>query len=97
MTYKTVIKTNHHERLFSYAYEVPESVLKSDFDYLEDGEGTFFKYKGWWYSLDQFTATSGPDDEWDGYHADSYFSGVCIKVSDDCETYKVGTYFSVSV
>lgn len=29
---------------------------------------------------------------WDGYHSDSYFSGIVIKLSPDGEQYQVGTY-----
>lgn len=31
---------------------------------------------------------------WHGYHGDSYFSGVLIRLSDDGERYQVATYFS---
>ena len=92
------ITTNTHERFFSYRYEVPEEILKGQFDY-QDPEEThdgFFKFKGYWYHLDQFMRIdkNAPDgfQKWDGYHADSFYSGVLIKISDDLETYKVATY-----
>lgn len=31
---------------------------------------------------------------WDGYHGDSYFSGIVIKLSPDGEQYQVGKYIT---
>ena len=92
------ITTNNHERLFSYRYDVPEKILQEQFDYQdpEETQDGFFKFKGYWYHLDQFMRIdqNAPDDfqKWDGYRADSFYSGVLIKCSDDLETYKVATY-----
>ena len=63
----------------------------------EDGWTTpFFRYKGVVYSLDQFVTVlpESPFSGWDGYHADSYFSGVLIRVSDDGESFQVATFIS---
>ena len=79
------------------SHEVPPSVLDREFDYLspEDRESAlFFKYKGYYYSLDQFTRTkdkSMKDKGWDGYHSDSFFSGILISLSEDNKV-KVATY-----
>ena len=98
MTMTLTIRTNKHERQFQYRNEVPEKVLKSEFDWLgeEDGFDGFIHYRGCWYHLSQFMRLgegSGMDG-WDGYSGDSYFSGVLIKLSDDGETYQIATYFS---
>ena len=93
------IKTNHHERQFVYRYDVPQDILERWFDY-QDPEETidgFFEYRGHWYHVDQFMRLRHPSPEmgeWDGYAADGFASGVVIKISDDGETFKVGTYFS---
>ena len=81
-----------------FDYQDPEETL--------DG---FFQYRGTWYHLDQFMriepmspgdphALRPGDDSplkgWHGYHGDSYFSGVLIRLSDDGERYQIATYFS---
>lgn len=90
------IKTNKHWRSFKSRHEVPAKILKSEFDWLnpddygwDDG---FIHYRGWWYHLSQFERS--PSKEWDGAHPDSCFSGILIKLSDDGESYRIGTYFS---
>lgn len=102
---KLQIITNNQWRPFKYRYEVPEKVLKSEFDY-QDGEEVFdgfFCYRGTWYHLDQFTAhrapwgcipADSPLAAWHAHLSDSFFSGVVIRVTDDGEMYQVGTYFS---
>jgi hypothetical protein len=67
----------------------------------------YFCYRGTWYHVGQFMTFHGVawiqsadphasyevhSDQWGGYHGDSYFSGVLIKLSEDCETYRVATY-----
>ena len=69
----------------------------------------FFRYRGVIYDPSEFMAVPSPlngwalehDDsadpefsKWQGYQSDSYFSGVVIRYSDDCERYQVGTYMS---
>ena len=94
------IITNNHERQFKYGYEVPESV-KADFDHLSDDEmmDGWIQYRSVWYHLSDFMHISVPSDNmfftgWHGYSSDSFFSGVLIKISDDGETYQIGTYLS---
>jgi hypothetical protein len=92
------IKTNNQWRDLVYRTDVPRHIRETEFDY-HDAEETFdgfFCYRGHWYHLDQFmTILNNPDlAGWDGYASDSYFSGVVIKLSKDCEQIKVGTYFS---
>lgn len=84
--------TNHHWRQFRYRYEVPPEVLADQFDYQDADESTdgFFQYRGSWYHLDDFqVCNAGELQEWDGFAPDSYFSGVAIRLSDDCEEYQV--------
>ncbi len=92
------IRTDNKWHQFKYRYEVPESVLRDQFDYQdpEDVQDGYFQYRGYWYHMDMFERAprSLVDEGWDGYHGDSYFSGVVIKVSRDGEEYKIGTYFS---
>jgi hypothetical protein len=68
-------------------------------DYL-DG---FICYRGTWYHTEDFMSLHNkvhcpnPPDfmkGWDGYHSDSFFSGVLIKLSDDGECYQIATYYS---
>lgn len=99
-----MITTNHHWRAFAYRSDVPEKILADRFDWAteDDHQDGFFNYRGWWwwYHLDEFTAVprhpgpTMPDPlaGWDGYHGDSYFSGVVIKISPDGERYRIGTY-----
>ncbi|MCK4518423.1 hypothetical protein KAT92_06605 [Candidatus Babeliales bacterium] len=92
------IKTNNHWNNFLYGYELPERVL-SDFDYLEDIEGgTFFKYKNVYYELGEFMRIDNnapePMKNYSGYSSDSFFSGVLIRLSEDCDSYQIATYYS---
>lgn len=84
------ITSNRNWRQFVYRYDVPEDVLASQFDWTDPEVETdgFFKYKGTWYHLSQFSHCNL--DGWDGSIAESWSCGVVIKVSKDCETYQVG-------
>ena len=87
------VKTDLREKHFRYRYEVPASILERWFDWLdEDSDDGFFCYRGTWYHLSQFISAN--DNGWQGYHSDSYFSGVVLRLSPDGETYIVGTYIS---
>lgn len=87
------IKTDHKFKPLRYRYEVPARVLASYFDWTDADDG-FFCYRGTWYHISQFERAPEPLAPWDGYHGDSYFSGVVIKLSRDGEDYMVGTYIS---
>lgn len=91
------IKTNHNWRPFCRRSALPPYVF-DDFDYqhpsISDG---YFRYRGSWYHLDDFTTCDDSDAEfkgWDAYAGDSYFSGVLIKLSDDGGAVMCATYFS---
>ena len=84
------IITNSHWRQLKYRDEVPQNILDSEFDYQDpdDALDGFIHYHGTWYHLDQFMRLENTPG-WDGAHGDSYFSAVLIKLSDDCEEYKI--------
>jgi len=89
----TTLITDHKYKPFKYRNEVPKKVLKSEFDWLdEDDFDGFINYRGWWYHVSQFMRGGPPG--WHGFHADSAFSGVVIKLSDDGEEYMIGTVIS---
>ena len=98
------ITTDNKWKFFSSISEVPEKVINDQFDYQNRDEvfDGFFKYRGVWYHTDMFMRIDHNEDmkdqeghNWHGYHSDSAFSGVVIKISrSDNEKYMVGTYTS---
>ena len=80
------IRTNHHWRNFTYRCDVPAAVLADQFDYHnDDTTDGYFKYRGYWYHLDQFMRIGYPgpfgqidENGYHGYHSDSYFSGFQV-------------------
>ena len=96
------IVTDHKWKQFRYRDEVPKGILKSQFGWTDEGHEAngdysdgFICYKGYWYHLADFMRSTTVEG-WHGYHGDSYFSGVLIRVSDDGETYQIATYYEVS-
>ena len=94
------IITNHHERQFKYGYEVPESIMNDQFDWMDEDEqfdGWIHYRNNWYHTSDFMRIDHHPDSDfssWHGYHGDSFFSGVLIKLSDDGESYQIATYLS---
>lgn len=88
------ISTDNKWHDFRYRNEVPDKVLASQFDHLSDAVDGFLKYRGHWYHLSDFMASSIGFPNWDAYHPDSFYSGVFIKVSTDGEQYRIGTYIT---
>jgi hypothetical protein len=104
------IKTNNHPRqlisgltLDLHVGEKKAAEIRQQFDYLNDEEfenEDFITYKGYTYAMCDFMRNNDhPDSEfakWDGYHADSYFSGVLLKYVEDSDYNEVilATYFS---
>ena len=97
------ITTNNQPRDLLCAWEIPAAVLASEFDYIENPEESgarFFQYRGWWYDINEFMRCDfapahtemDPLRAWDGYASDSYFSGVLVRYTDDCERVIVATY-----
>lgn len=95
------IITDHKWHDFKYGYELP-SKWRKEFDYLTDEEfetRDFIVYRRWVYDSHEFMVTSGlpefnPLTKWSGYHSDSFFSGVLIRYSQNCEQYQVATFLS---
>ena len=85
------IKTNNQPRdILSWHDLTPEE--QKEFDYLEDGGGSFFRYKCCVYDLGEamrIECVAG----WQGYYSGA-FSGVLIRYTSDCDQVIVGQYFS---
>ena len=86
-----------------YGSDVPAKVMADQFDWLDEDERhsqSFAKYKGYWYHLSQFMRVQPggvlAQMGWDGYHGDSFFSGVAIRFYEDHTHYKCGLVLSVS-
>jgi hypothetical protein len=99
------VTTDHKYKDFKYRDEVPPAILESQFDwtnedYLEHGSYSdgFICYRGFWYHVGDFMVDTPPslDVEWQGFAADSFFSGVAIAISDDGEQYKIATVIATS-
>lgn len=65
---------------------------QADFDYTGADEGSFFRYKGVVYSLNEFMRWDVPN--WHGVYGVSYWGGICVRLSDCGEAVVVGTYCS---
>ena len=85
------IKTNNHSRAILNAYDLTPAELEA-FDYLEDGEGSFIRYKGKVWELGEFTSTNL--EGWEGISSDTAFSGAVIKLSEDGDSVKIGYVYS---
>ena len=88
------ITTDHKWKALQSGYDVPAKALADQFAWMEDAESIdgFFCYRGLWYHIGDFMRTD--IEGWDGIHVDSFFSGVLIRLSDDCESYMVATCYS---
>ena len=94
------IISNYQERDILFSHEVPPSVLDREFNYHSSEErenALFFVYKKQYYCLDQFMRTTDEtmkDKGWDGYHSDSFFSGILVRLDLENDKVKVATYNS---
>ncbi len=95
------IKTNNQPRDILSWYDLTPAERK-EFDYLKEGEGSFFRYKNQVYDLGEFmlmAASIAPHpqregwENWQGYASDSYFSGLLVRYTSDCDQVIVGQYF----
>ena len=86
------IVTNNQPRDIISWYDLTPAEQKA-FDYLEEGEGSFFRYKGWVYDLGGAMRIEGVAD-WQGCYGETAFSGVLVRYTSDCERVIVGMYFS---
>ena len=88
----TVITNNHHYELVAY-YALPTKV-REQFDYLADNEDEqysprFFNYRDYWYDANQFTVNTDANLPYAGTQADSYWSGLAIRYTNDYDTVQV--------
>ncbi len=90
------IKTNKQSRDFLYWNQIPAKVLADQFDHLKEDENFdgFIKYRGNYYHETDFMRAHEAFKGWDGYLSDSYFSGIVLRIAQDGESYKIGTYYS---
>jgi hypothetical protein len=90
------IVTDHKWKRFRSMCEIPSRTLDTDFDWLnKEFDGSeFILYRKRWYHISEFMRSEKMIPEWHGYLADSMFSGVVIRISDDGENYMVGTFLS---
>ena len=100
------IKTNNQPRetmsgltLSLYVGDKRAAEIRQQFDYLTDTEfedESFISYKGHVYALSDFMRVNVEPDSpmaaWHGVAADSYFSGVLVKLLDDGDVI-MATYF----
>ena len=86
------VKTNNHNRPFLYGYEVPKQVISEEYDHLDESDtyDRWIKYRGQYYHLSDFVRIK--DSDWCGAYAFGFYMGLVIQISDDCESYKIGTY-----
>ena len=87
--------TNNNWRNFVYRSDVPADILADQFDWASGDDYTdgFFRYRSYWYHISEFTS-GAPVDGWQGFQADTFFSGVAINISSDGEQYQVATIFA---
>ena len=102
---KPKVITDHKWKNFLYGYELTKKE-RAEFDWMnsEEIEGSLFiRYRKTVYALGEFMAHRAPFDcvpedsplaSWHGHRADSFFSAVVIRVSNDGEQYQIGTMIS---
>jgi hypothetical protein len=98
------ITTNNVPRDVIDASELTQAE-RAEFDHLRwpridagTDSASFVRYRGQLYDLGSFMRTdAGPGSSlegWDGYAADSAFSGTLIRLVDDGERAVIGSYYS---
>lgn len=78
-------------------HALPPAVQRRVADNYENAEHfDWVRYKGEWYCMEDFMRTDkdSPLSEWDGYTADTFFSGVLVRFVDDGERVIFGRYYS---
>jgi len=92
----TKIYGNGHAREVLYWFDLTEEE-QAEFDFSDKEDSTYFRYKGNAYTLGDFMRvdSNSPFSGFaDGYHSDSYFSGVLVKYTECGDGVKVYTYIS---
>jgi hypothetical protein len=103
------ITTNNRPRKLTCLADLP-SMARADFDYITEEEAyspRLFAYRGTWYDVNEFMRFQDAQafrgsvarQVWDGYHCDTYFSGIVLRyVPDtDYEFVVVGRFYYSSV
>jgi hypothetical protein len=106
----TIITNNQPRETFSglcaelYIGDAETIKLRKQFDYLTETEfedTQFVNYKGYYYCLGDFMRIprlrvihSQVIMGWEGYHGESYFSGILIKFTEDNDVIDMGRYYS---
>lgn len=87
------IRTTKVERETFNKCELSEEEQK-EFDWDAMGEHVYFRYNGNVYCDAEFEVVLDLFDkkDWDGYSAQTFFSGVLVKFSSDMERVIVGDY-----
>ena len=90
------IRTNGHYRPV-LCWENLTAKECAEFDKEVFYNSSFFRYRGWVYTLEDFMRVDNNAlfKGWDGYHSDSFFSGVLLKYSSCGDAVKVGRYWSI--
>lgn len=95
------IITNNKPRNITFGFELTDQE-KKEFDYIQNiDDAQFFRYKGQVYDLGEFMRidpNTAPHphrkdwEKWQGYMSDSYFSGLLVKYTHECESVIVARY-----
>jgi len=93
------ITTNNQPRDIVYWWQLTAKE-QAEFDWLDTADkqeaASFVRYRGEVYATGEFSTlrnTGTPEFKtWDGYHGDSYFSGVVLRYTRDHERVIMGTY-----
>ncbi len=99
MANRPTIKTNYVPRDVLYWHELTAKE-QAEHDYLDNEtaqlDATFTRYRGVVYYLNDFQrAPNTIFPRWDGYHGDSYFSGILVRYAGhDCQRVIMATYFA---
>ena len=102
------IKTNNQPRDLLYFHELnalEKSQVRWNYDWMEERDLEtnygFFKYQGRIEHLQNFTRIEeGPNapylKDWDGYASHTYFDGIVVKITPDCDQVICGRYLVCS-
>lgn len=92
------IITNNVPRLVLEAYELTQEE-RNEFDYINwndidtgNDSGSFIRYKGELYDLNDIERSPDCFPEWHGFVSDSFFSGILIRYCD-CDYVVMGRYY----
>jgi len=86
--------TENEQRFVAETYNEPE-----------DERGPYFKYRDYLYTLNEIVrtthnpygnATDLSDKGWDGYLADSLWTAILVRLTDDCDAVVIGRYQQMS-